>query len=242
MDLAARPTLKDTQIVIFGGSSGIGLAAAAAAKGRGAAITLVGRKPERLAAAAGTLGGARTLVADIAQRLQVEAAIANLTRIDHLVITAGQFSAGGVRDTDPDDLFATVHERIAGALYAIRAALPLMPPASSIVLTGGTLSDRPSAGLAVLSAAVRGLEALARSLALELKPIRVNVVAPGFVDTPLFDSLGERREPLLTQSAQGLPGGRIGRAEEIAEAILLLLSNCYMNAEVLHVDGGGRFV
>ena len=85
-----------------------------------------------------------------------------------------------------------------------------------------------------------GIEALARSLALELKPIRVNVISPGFVDTPLFDALGQEvRTAILAEAAQALPGGRVGRPVEIAEAIILLLSNGYMNAEVLHIDGGG---
>ncbi len=228
--------------MIFGGSAGIGLATAAAAKARGADITLVSRTPERLRAAAQALGGARTRAADIANRREVEAALADLPRIDHLILLAGRFSGGDLRSTDPDALFAAVHERIAGPLYAIRAALPKIPPTGSIVLTGGLLSDRPAAGMAVLSAAVRGVEALAIGLALELKPIRVNVVAPGFVDTPLYDVLGERRSALLGDRAQSLPGGRIGHADEVADAILLLLGNGYMNAAVLHVDGGGRFI
>lgn len=104
--------------------------------------------------------------------------------------------------------------------------------------------DRPSAnGFSVVAAAVRGIEALAGSLALELKPIRVNVVAPGFIDTPLFDGLGaESRMGLMKQVAAGLPGGRVGQAMEVAEAIMLLLGNSYLNGEVLHVDGGGRLI
>ena len=166
-----------------------------------------------------------------------------MRRVDHLVITAGTFTAGKLADTDPDELLTAVRERIAGPLYAIKAALRLMPPTGSIVLTGGELSDRPSGnGTSLISAAVRAIEGLARSLALELKPIRVNVISPGFVETPLFDALGpEGRASLLTEAGGRLPGGRIGRPEEIAQAITLLLGNAYMNAEVLHVDGGGRF-
>jgi NAD(P)-dependent dehydrogenase (short-subunit alcohol dehydrogenase family) len=167
-----------------------------------------------------------------------------MTRVDHLVITAGSFTAGKLADTDPDQLLDAMRERIAGPVYAIRAALPLMPPTASIVLTGGQLSDRPSGhGTSVIAAAVRGVEALARSLALELKPIRVNVISPGFVDTPLFDTFGpENRAAVLAQAAAALPGGRIGRAEELGEAIAFLLGNRYINAEILHIDGGGRFV
>jgi len=234
--------LRGTHVVIIGGSSGIGLAAAIAAQDQGARITLLGRDANRLASATHHVRGARTVDADITNRAHIEAALADLVSIDHLVITAGRFVGSRLADEDPDTLFAAVHERIAGALYAIKAALPLLAPTGSIVLTGGELSDRPGAGLAVISAAVRGMEALACGLALELKPIRVNVIAPGFVETPLFDVLGERRGPVLNGAASRLPGGRIGRPEEVAEAIMLLLNNRYMNAEVLHIDGGGRLV
>jgi NAD(P)-dependent dehydrogenase (short-subunit alcohol dehydrogenase family) len=94
-----------------------------------------------------------------------------------------------------------------------------------------------------VAAAVRGVEALARSLALELKPIRVNVIAPGFVETPLFDALGaETRSAVLAGAAAALPRGRIGQPGEVADAITFLLANAYMNGEVLHIDGGGRLV
>jgi NAD(P)-dependent dehydrogenase (short-subunit alcohol dehydrogenase family) len=236
--------LQGAHIVVFGGSTGIGLATAGAAKACGAVVTLVGRTAAKLAAAASEIGGVRTVVADIADRKSVEAVFSGMTSVDHLVITAGGLAGGRLAETDPDQLLTAIQERIAGPLYAIKAALPLMPPTGSIVLTGGQFSDRPSGnGVSMISAAVRGIEAVARSLALELKPIRVNVISPGFVDTPLFDVLGqETRTAILAEATQALPGGRVGRPAEIAEAIMLLLSNGYMNAEVLHIDGGGRFV
>jgi NAD(P)-dependent dehydrogenase (short-subunit alcohol dehydrogenase family) len=244
MTSTSADPIENAQVIVIGGATGIGLATARAAKARGARITLVGRTAHKLDTAAEGIGGARTAVADITERGQVEAAFADMARIDHLVITAGGLAGGRLAETDPDVLLRALQERIAGPLYAVKAALPLMPKAGSIVLTGGQFSDRPSAdGFSVVSAAVRGIEALARSLALELKPIRVNVIAPGFVDTPLFDPLGEAgRDALLGKAAAALPGGRVGRPEEVAEAILLLLANRYLNGEVLHVDGGGRLV
>lgn len=244
MSIGTQSSLDGAHVVVFGGSSGIGLAAAAAAKARGAEITLVGRTRERLDAAAQSIGGARTAVADIADRQSVEAVFGDIARVDHLVVTAGGFVTGKLADSDPEYLLKALQERIAGAVYAIKAALPLMPPTASIVLMSGQLADRPSGnGTSVLGAAVSGIETLARSLALELKPIRVNVVAPGFVDTPLFDTFdADTRAALLAQAAAALPGGRIGRADEIGEAIAFLLGNGYVNAEVLHLDGGGRFV
>jgi NAD(P)-dependent dehydrogenase (short-subunit alcohol dehydrogenase family) len=244
MSIAAQTALEGAHVVVFGGSSGIGLATAVATKTLGARVTLVGRTQSKLDDAAREIGGARTAVADIADRKSVEAVFAGMERVDHLVITAGSFTTGRVADTDPDHLLTALQERLAGPLYGIKAALPLMPPTGSIVLTGGQLSDRPSGhGTSVLAAAVRGIEALARSLALELKPIRVNVISPGFVDTPLFDVFGpDGRRTVLTETAATLPGGRIGRADEIAQAVTFLLTNGYVNGEVLHVDGGGRFV
>ncbi|MBN3785321.1 SDR family oxidoreductase [Burkholderia sp. Ac-20353] len=244
MELTTQSSLRGAHVVVFGGSSGIGLAAAAAAKARGAAITLVGRTRAKLEAAAREIGGAGTAVADITDGASVEAVFRAMTRVDHLVVTAGSFVAGTLADSEPERLLAAVHERIAGAIHAIRAALPLMPPTASIVVTSGQLADRPSAhGTSVLAAAVRGVEALAQSLALELKPIRVNVVSPGLVETPLFDGFDpDVRAALFAQAAATLPGGRAGRADEIGDAIAFLLGNDYVNAEVLHVDGGGRFV
>jgi NAD(P)-dependent dehydrogenase (short-subunit alcohol dehydrogenase family) len=244
MTLSPYMPLLGSHIVVFGGSTGIGLATARSAKTCGALVTLVGRTAAKLEAAARELDGVRTAVANIADRKSVEAVFTGMDSVDHLVITAGGLAGGRLDETDPDELLTAVHERIGGPLYAIKAALPLMPATGSIVLTGGQFSDRPSAnGASVISAAVRGIEALARALALELKPIRVNVISPGFVDTPLFDALGhETRTALLADAARMLPGGRVGRPAEIAEAILLLLCNGYMNGEVLHVDGGGRLV
>lgn len=244
MKSTMQSSLLDAHVVVFGGSSGIGLAAAAAAKARGAEVILVGRTASKLEAAARTIGGARTSVADIGDRHAVEALFQTMTRVDHLVICAGTFITGKLADSDPDRLLAALHERIAGPVYAIKAALPLMPSTASIVLTSGQLADRPTGhGTSVIAAAVRGIEALARSLALELRPIRVNVISPGFVDTPLFDVFGsEDRAAIFAQASSALPGGRIGYPEEVGDAIAFLLSNGYTNAEVLHVDGGGRFV
>ena len=228
--------LDNKHVVIFGGGSGIGLATASQAKRLGARVTLVGRSREKLNRAADALGGAGIVVADIADRAAVELVFVGMERGDHQVITAGTFNAGRVADSDPDALLRALDERIAGPLYAIKAALPLLTPRSSITLMGGQLSDRPTGnGVAVISAAVRGAEALAGALAQELKPIRVNVVAPGFTDTPLFDVLGEDSKAFLQQVAESLPVGRVGHPDEIGSAILFMMTNDYVN-------GGGRLV
>lgn len=244
MKISSHLSLQDSHVVVLGGSSGIGLAAAMAAKGRGANVTIVGRTQEKLRAAAAQIGGAETIVADIASRTSIEAVFEKIVKVDHLVITAGNVHAGKLADTDPDKLLAEVNEHISGSIYSVRAAISRMPATGSIVLMGGQFADRPSGnGTSIMALACRGIEAFARSIALEFKPIRVNVIAPGFVDTPLYDAFGpEGRAAILAQAADSLPVGRIGRPEEIADAIIFLLNNGYVNCEVLHVDGGGRFV
>lgn len=243
MTLSPRSPLIGSHVVVIGGSSGLGLCAAECAQAAGATLTIIGRTPSRLETALRRLGNVRSALADICDRRSLEAAFARMDRVDHLVITAGSIRAGRLVDTDPDELIADLKERLIGPLYAIKAALPLMNPGSSVVLTGGQYSDRPAEGAAIVSASVRGVEALARSLALELKPIRVNVIAPGLVDTPLFDGFGsEGRAALFQASAARLPVGRTGHPEEIGEAITFLLGAGYINGEVLHVDGGGRYV
>ena len=244
MNIPVQTPLHGRRVVVLGGSSGIGLATAFAAKDRGADVTIVGRTLEKLQKAASKLGKVDTLVADMADRKSIESAIESIRRIDHLVITAGSVHAGKLSESDPDRLLTEVNEHIAGSLYALKAAVGRMPPSGSMVLMSGQLSDRPSGnGTSVMALACRGVEALARSLALEFKPIRINVIAPGFVDTPLYDAFGEEgRAALLAQAADTLPVGRIGRPDEVADAIIFLLTNGYMNCEVLHIDGGGRFV
>lgn len=244
MSSATRTSLDGSHVLVFGASTGIGLATATAAKQQGASVTLVARTLAKLTAAAAHVGTARTAVADITDRHSVAAVFADIERLDHLVITAGALRVGRLADTDPDVLLSAVHERIAGSVYAIKAALPLMSPTGSIVLTGGLLADRPTGnGTAVVSAAVCAVEGLARALALELKPIRVNVISPGYVDTPMYDAFGaEGRAAILGQAAAVLPGGRVGSASEVGAAIVFLLSNGYVNGEVLHIDGAHRLV
>lgn len=235
--------LQGQHVVIIGASSGIGLATASIAKAAGAKVTMVARGKDKLKLAAQKIGVTDFAVADITDRQSVEALFHGMDCVDHLVVLAGGIQIGRLTDADPDQLMITMQERIAGPLYAVKAVMPIMPETGSIVLTGGMYADsQGAAGTSVISAAVRGIEALARSLALELKPVRVNVIAPGMIETPLFDNFGsEGRAMMLKWLNENVPVGRAGRPDDVADAILFLLTNEYMNCEVLHVDGGLRF-
>jgi NAD(P)-dependent dehydrogenase (short-subunit alcohol dehydrogenase family) len=234
--------LQGAHVVVVGGSSGIGLAAAQLAKRQGATITIAGRSPERLAAAQRTLGEARTVVADIADEAAVQDIFSGISRIDHVVISAGNLGNGRIVQNDIATLRRIVDERIFGVVYVVRQAAPRIQQ-GSITFTSGGLSSRPRVGAAMFTAMLAAVEALAPALALELAPIRVNAVTPGLIDTPLLNAAyGAERDTLVKNRAAALPGKRIGTAEEVAQLMLMLMTNAYVNGAVLHVDGGGRYL
>ncbi|MGN6650041.1 SDR family oxidoreductase [Trinickia sp.] len=240
---AMHAPLAGRHVTVVGGTSGIGLAVARRAAREGAEVTLVGRDSARLRRAADEIGGARQCIGDLHDASSFTALFDTLPDIDHLVVTAGTASLKTLRESTPDDLRRVVEERLVGPLSMVRAALGRLRPTGSIVLTSGLLAERPIRTGAILAGAVAAIEAIVRSLALELTPIRVNAVSPGLVDTPLLDSFfGETKTETLTSAAAALPAGRIGRPDDIAQAVYLLLTSGFITGEVLHVDGGGRLV
>ncbi|MGO4713396.1 SDR family oxidoreductase [Bradyrhizobium sp. 2TAF24] len=237
------PSLAGQTVAVIGGSSGLGFAIAAEARRQGAGLILVARDAERLRHAAVALGGAATITADIANADAASALFGDIARLDHLVITAGTARLLPLAAHSAHDLTAVLAERLVGPLLAIKAAAPRLREGGSITLTSAQLSTRPIAAGAVLAAAVSGVEALARALALELAPIRINALAPGLIDTPLLDGLlGDAKRQVLEASAASVPVRRVGRPQDVAQAALLLMTNGFITGEVLHVDGGGRWV
>jgi NAD(P)-dependent dehydrogenase (short-subunit alcohol dehydrogenase family) len=238
--------LQDRQVVIIGGSSGIGFATAKLAKEMGAKLTITGRNSDKLKQAAIALGNIRTIVADVLDEMQVQEIFQDIETVDHLFLTAGSLTRsetdGKIANAIMEELKYPIAERIFGAIYAIHHVLPKMS-AGSITLMSGLFAARPVPGVATIAAAVAGVEAMTRTLALELVPIRVNAVCPGYIDTSLLKAaFGDRYQQTLQAQAETLPVNRIGTAEEVAQAVLLLMTNGFMTGEILHVDGGGRLI
>jgi NAD(P)-dependent dehydrogenase (short-subunit alcohol dehydrogenase family) len=237
-------SLAGKSVLIFGGTSGIGFAAARQAKEAGASVTVVGfdaAGAERVAAEQGFAGWRS---ADVTKPDTIAAALADIAHVDHLVLLAGTFVAGKVLEAEVAHLRRAFEERIWAAVATLRALGDRLAPDASITFISGALADRPTAqGTAMLAAASAAMEAFARGLALELAPRRVNTLSPGTTDTPLLArTLGANRDGYVALLKEKLPLGRLGTADEAGAAVVFLMSNGFMNGETLHVDGGSRLV
>jgi NAD(P)-dependent dehydrogenase (short-subunit alcohol dehydrogenase family) len=232
--------LKDKTVVILGGSSGIGLATAQAALAEGAKLIITGRSRERLEAARIKLqADVRTVALDVTDEPGTRALFGSFDKVDHVFVTAGMVTFDPKLAPASDALRPALDQRFWGALYAAKYAATKMGAGGSITFMSGTTAIRPLPGAAVATASCGAVEAFARSLALDLAPIRVNTIQPGLVDTPFLDLLGDRRQALIDDYSRRLPVGRPGRPEEIADAVLFLMRNQFVTGITLTVDGGG---
>lgn len=237
-------SLKNTTVVILGGSSGIGLATAKAAQAEGAQVIVTGRSTQRLQAARAELGDAvRTVALDVADEPGTRSFFQELDHVDHVFITAGALVKDSRLASDSPTLRPAMDTRFWGALYAAKYGAQRMGGSGSITFMSGTAARKPLGGMAVASASCGAVEAFARALAVDLAPVRVNTIQPGFVDTPLLDGfLGAQRAEVLAAAAARLPVRRIGRPEDIADAVLFLMKNGYVTGITLTIDGGGLLV
>ena len=237
-------SLKNSTVVILGGSSGIGLATAQAARDEGAKVIITGRDAARLDNARAALGDrVESRVLDAGDEAGTRALFAGLPALDHVFITAGTLVLDAKLAPDTATLEPALDMRFWGALYAAKYAAPKIRSGGSITFMSGTASRRPLPGASVATASCGAVAAFARGLALDLAPIRVNTIQPGYVDTPLFDGIfGAQRDEILAAAGAKLPVGRIGRPEEIAQAVLFLMKNGYVTGINLVVDGGGLLV
>lgn len=232
--------LQDQHVVVVGGGSGIGLATAVAATAAGATVTVVTRSDEGIRRA--EAAGARAVRGDVGDEPALAAVAAGLGPVDHVYVCAGSTRLGGVLDRAAvADQLAPLRVRLDGAVHVLRAFHPVLRDDGSVTVTGGVSSDRPVRGAWVSSVATAATEQLARAMALELAPLRFNAVAPGWTDTPMWDAvLGAEKDAVFVEATKGQLTGRLIRPEEIAAAVLFLMTAPSVTGEILHVDGGAR--
>lgn len=238
-------SLSGKRVVILGGTSGMGLATAKAAQREGAAVVVASSRKQRVDSALASLqGGAQGEVLDVSDEAQVRALFERIGAFDHLVFTAGETLHLETLDTMRiDSARGFVNVRFWGAFMAAKYGAPHIRPGGSITLTNGVAGLRPRKGWTVAASICGAMEALTRALAVELAPIRVNAVCPGLVKTELWDDMPEAsRETMYRDTAQRLPTGRVGEAEDLAHAYLYLMQERFSTGQVIVVDGGAVLV
>jgi NAD(P)-dependent dehydrogenase (short-subunit alcohol dehydrogenase family) len=223
--------------VVIGGSSGIGLSTAELARNQGAEVVIASRNAERLNAAAAKLG-VTAIVADVTSDDSIASLFEKCGTVDHVVLTAAQLRSGPFRTVAMEDVRATMENKFWGAWRVARSAD--IRAGGSLTLVTGFLSVRPRPNSAIVGAANGALEALARSLAIDLAPVRVNAVSPGIIDTPIRAAMpAEARKAMLETTAAALPVGRVGMAEDVAMQILAFMANGFATGSIVYLDGGG---
>lgn len=233
----------DQHLLIVGGTSGIGLALAEAAVDEGARVTIAGRDAGRLEEAVLAIGGdVRGESVDVSDEDSIKALFARVGPIDHLIATPGfDHSPALVAEADAAVVEKLFRTKFLGQYLLAKHAVSQLSESGSITLTSGVLSTRPAAGFAALASVNAGIEALGRTLALELSPRRVNVVSPGVIDTgKRFAHLeaAERTTKLQSTFGDALPVKRVGLPQDVAQAYLFAMQNPFLTGQTLTVDGG----
>jgi NAD(P)-dependent dehydrogenase (short-subunit alcohol dehydrogenase family) len=239
-----EPALVGQTVVAIGGSAGIGLETARLARAEGAEVILTGRNQERLEHAAREVGAVRSAAFDAADPDRLMQFFADLpTPIDHVMVTAGRPYYAPLAEFDFARGQREVDEHLWLTLRVAREAVGRVRPGGTLLFMSGTGARRPSAGLAVAAALTAATPALVANLALELAPVRVNLIAAGFVDTPLSasllgDQLDARREKLRAT----LPIGRVVGPADVAALAVHLMTNTAVTGATYDIDGGQQLV
>jgi NAD(P)-dependent dehydrogenase (short-subunit alcohol dehydrogenase family) len=237
-------SLSGKRVAVIGGSSGIGFAVAARAAAEGAHVIVGSSNAKNVDAAIGRLdGNASGYAVDVRDEGSVASFFQRVGAFDHLVYTAGDWSpnrgGGPVKQLDLVGANATFTVRFWGALAAIKHAQTNIAPDGSITITDGLIAHRPRKGAALSTAMAGAIEHLTRALAVDLAPLRVNAVCPGYVLTEVWNTIPEeQRRDRFQKMTERLPLPRIGMPEEVAEAYLYLMRGTYSTGQVLLVDGG----
>jgi NAD(P)-dependent dehydrogenase (short-subunit alcohol dehydrogenase family) len=239
-----EPELLGQTVVVIGGSAGIGLEVARRARAEGADVMLTGRDPERLQHAASELGALSSAAFDATDPASLERFFRELPKpVDHVMVTAGGPRYGRLADMDYAQTRQALDEHLMLTLEVARNAVCKVRPGGTLLFMGGTGGRRPGLGLAIVSTVTVAMPALIANVALELAPIRVNLIAAGFVDTPLSASLlGDQLDKRRSQLRATLPIGRVVGPADVAGLAVHVMTNTALTGATYDVDGGQQLV
>jgi NAD(P)-dependent dehydrogenase (short-subunit alcohol dehydrogenase family) len=243
-----EPELLGQTVVVIGGSAGIGLETARRARAEGAKVILTGRNPERLQRAASELDPELRATTTAAFDAEDPASLDQFFRdlpapIDHVMVTAGRPYYGRLVDMDFAQVPRVLAAHLLMALRVARNAIDKVRPGGTLLFMGGTGGRRPAIGLSITAAATAALPALTANLALEIAPIRVNLIAAGFVDTPLSASLlGDELENRRNQLRATLPIRRVVGPADVAALAVHIMTNTALTGATYDIDGGQQII
>jgi len=239
-----EPELVGQTVIVIGGSAGIGFETARRARAEGADVILTGRDPDRLKQAALEVGAHSTAAFDADDAAALASFFQDLpTPIDHVLITAGRPHYGPLLEMDSAQVRQAISGHMVLALEVARHAAGKMRAGGALLLMGGTGGRRIRPGLGIVSAATAALPPFTAALALELAPVRVNLIAAGFVDTPLSAALlGDRLEERRNELRATLPIGRVVGPADVAALAVHLMTNTALTGATYDIDGGQQFV
>jgi NAD(P)-dependent dehydrogenase (short-subunit alcohol dehydrogenase family) len=239
-----EPELLGQTVVVIGGSAGIGFETARRARAEGARVILTGRDPERLQRAASELDALSTSVFDATDSAALEQFFRDQpATIDHVMVTAGRPYYGRLADMDFAEARRSLEDHLFLAVQVARNAVGKVRPGGTLLFMGGTGARRPAMGLSIAAAGTAAFPALVANLALEIAPIRVNLIAAGFVDTPLSASLlGDELENRRNQLRATLPIRRVVGPADVAALAVHIMTNTALTGAAYDIDGGQQLV
>ena len=239
-----EPELAGQTVVVIGGSAGIGLETARRARAEGADVILTGRNPGRLQQAALELGAERTAAFDVTDPAALDRFFADLPEaINHVMVTGPGPYYAALADLDRERAHRDFDAHLWLAVAVAQHAVGRVRPGGSLLFMGGTGGRRPGVGLSLIAAGTAALPALIASLAVEVAPVRVNLIAAGFVDTPLSAALlGDRLEERRNELRATLPIGRVVGPEDVAALAVHIMTNTALTGATYDIDGGQQVV
>jgi NAD(P)-dependent dehydrogenase (short-subunit alcohol dehydrogenase family) len=236
--------LRGQRLVVIGGSAGIGLATARRARAEGADVVLTGRDPARLERAGAEVGASATAAFDATDHAALDRFVAGLDGpVDHILVTAGRPYYAPLAQLDLDRARRNLDEHLFLAVRVAQLAPGRVTPGGTLLFLSGTGGRRARPGLALIAAMSAAMPALVRVLAREIAPIRVNLIAPGFVDTPLSaELLGDGLEQRRAELRDTLPIGRVVGPDDVAALAVALMANTALTGATYDIDGGQQLV
>ncbi|MDR6170487.1 SDR family oxidoreductase [Curtobacterium sp. SORGH_AS_0776] len=232
--------LAGRTVLVVGAGSGIGTAVASAAAVAGARVVAASRRQDTAEQVAEIIGhGTSAIRLDLGDEDSIRAAAATLGSVDHVVTVAADHANGPVTALEQSDVEDAFRAKVVGPLVLAKHLAPIMPPTGAFVLFSGYVSARPQPGLAVMATTNGAVDALVPALAVDLAPIRVVGISPGVVDSGSWDGMDDKAA-FFAQVAGSNPARRVGTPEDVADAVVFALTNPFLTATTVHLDGGQR--